>query len=317
MLKKVMLSSLLVAAAVIPSLGKDLKVLMIGNSFSVCVGVYLPSIVKSVPGNTLELTSAMIGGCPFEKHAANLKKAETDPNFKPYRITVWSSDSPQKAKKTFKGSVNELLKNNQYDIVTIQQASPKSWDYATYQPFAAEVIAYIRKHQPKAEIVVQQTWAYRCDHPKLKPNSTKARWDFDQTGMYERICASYKKLAETGKFRVIPMGDAVQPFRYYTPGKYQPSTGEFKEPAVPSNAGDVVGRGYWKKDPKSGESKLHFDRIHLNPTGHYLQACVWFTALYGEPVSKIKFAPKGMKPEMTALLHKCAQEAQDNYVQVK
>ncbi len=315
MLKKVMLSSLLMAAAVIPALGKDLKVLMIGNSFSVCVRIFLPSIVQSIPGNTLELTSAMIGGCPLDKHAANLKKAETNSNFKPYRITVWSSDSPLKAKKSFKGSVNELLKNNQYDIVTIQQGSRKSWDYSTYQPFAAELIEYIRKHQPKAEIVIQQTWAYRADHPLFK--SKKNGWDFDQTGMYERICASYKKLAETGKFRVIPMGDAVQLFRKYTPVKIQPSTGEFKEPAVPSHAGDVVGQGSWKKDPKSGESKLHFDRIHLNSDGHYLQACLWFAALYGEPVSKIKFAPKGMKPEMKALLHKCAQEALDNYVQVK
>ena len=316
MLRKVMLSSLLMAAAVIPAAAKDLKVLMIGNSFSVCVGIYLPSIVKSVPGNSLELTSAMIGGCPLEKHAANLKKAETNPDFKPYRVTVWSSDTPQKAKKSFKGSVNELLKNNQYDIVTIQQGSIKSWNYATYQPFAEELIAYIRKHQPKAEIVIQQTWAYRCDHPMLKPNP-KARCDFDQTGMYERIRESYKKLAETGKFRVIPMGDAVQLFRKYTPVKFQPSTEEFKEPAVPSNAGDVVGRGYWKKDPKSGESKLHFDRIHLNSDGHYMQACLWFAFLYGEPVSKIKYVPKSVKPEMKALLQKCAQEALDNYVQVK
>jgi len=314
MLKKMMLSSLLIAAAVIPAAGKDLKVLMIGNSFSICVGFFLPSIVKSVPGNTLELTSAMIGGCQLEKHADNLKKAETDSNFKPYRVTFWNSNNPLKAKKSFRSSVNALLKNNQYDIITIQQGSRRSWDYASYQPYASELIAYIRKHQPKAEIVIQQTWAYRCDHPWLK---NKKRWDFDQTGMYERIRESYKKLAETGKFRVIPMGDAVQLFRKYTPVKFQPSTGEFKEPDVPSNAGDVVGGGSWKKDPKSGEKKLVIDRIHLNPNGHYMQACLWFAALYGEPVSKIKFVPKDMKPEMKALLQKCAQEALDNYVQVK
>ena len=316
MKNKLLAAFVLCAGIVGTASAKDLKVLMIGNSFSVCVGRCLPSIVQSFPEHSLELTSAMIGGCPLEKHAANLKKAETNPDFKPYRVTVWSSDTPQKAKKSFKGSVNELLKNNQYDIVTIQQGSIKSWNYATYQPFAEELIAYIRKHQPKAEIVIQQTWAYRCDHPMLKPNP-KARCDFDQTGMYERIRESYKKLAETGKFRVIPMGDAVQLFRKYTPVKFQPSTEEFKEPAVPSNAGDVVGRGYWKKDPKSGESKLHFDRIHLNSDGHYMQACLWFAFLYGEPVSKIKYVPKSVKPEMKALLQKCAQEALDNYVQVK
>ena len=319
MLKKWMLNCLLLTAAVIPAFGKDLKVLMIGNSFSVCVGVSLPSIVNSVPGHSLELTSAYIAGCPLEKHAANLKKAETDPDFKPYLITFWTSVPPLKAKKFYKGNVNELLKNNQYDVITIQQSSGKSWNYATYQPFAEEVIAYVRKHQPKAEIVIQQTWSYRCDHVGLQPHP-KAWWKFDQTGMYERLREAYKQLAQATQFRVIPMGDAVQLFRKYTPVKFQPEMKElkdFKYPEAPSNAGDVVGRIYWKKDPKTGEQKLIADRIHLNPDGNYLQACLWFGFLYGEPVGKIKFAPEGMKPDLKELLQKCAQEALDKYVQVK
>ena len=317
MLKKLLLSTLFLAAAVVPAAGKDLKVLMIGNSFSICVGIYLPSVVKSVPGNRLELTSAYIGGCTLEKHCKNLEKAENKPDFKPYRINVWSSDSPAKALKNYKGNVNELLKKNQYDVVTIQQGSRQSWDYKYYQPYADQLVAYIRKHQPEAEIVIQQTWAYRCDHPNLKPNP-KARWDFDQAGMYERVRDSYRKLAEAHHFRVIPMGDAVQLFRKYTPVKFQPAAeDEFKYPAVPSSAGDVVGQASWRKNAKSGEMQLKYDQFHLNATGHYLQACLWFAALYGEPVSKIQFAPKSMKPELKTLLHKCAQEALDQYVQAK
>ncbi len=316
MLKKMMLSCLLMAAAVIPALGKDLKVLMIGNSFSVCVGVYLPSIVNSFPKHSLELTSAYIPGCTLEKHAANLKKAETDPDFKPYKMTVWTSAAPLKAKNFFRGNVNELLKKNQYDIVTIQQGSVRSWKYDSYQPFADEVIAYVRKHQPKAEIVIQQTWAYRCDHPALQPNP-KAAWKFDQTGMYERVRDAYKKLAEAEKLRVIPMGDAVQLFRKYTPVKFQPTEENFKYPNVPSYAGEVVGRSTWRKNSKSGIMQLGADRFHLNPDGNYLQACLWFAFLYDESAQKIKFAPKDMKPELKELLQKCAQEALDNYVQVK
>ena len=316
MLKKLLLSCLLLAAAVIPAFGKDLKVLMIGNSFSVCVGVYLPSIVNSFPKHSLELTSAYIAGCPLDKHAANLKKAETDPNFKPYRMTVWTSVPPLKAKKFYWGNVNELLKNNQYDVVTIQQSSGKSWNYATYQPFADEVIAYVRKHQPKAEIVIQQTWSYRCDHPGLQPQP-KSWWNFDQTGMYERLREAYKKLAEAEKLRVIPMGDAVQLFRKYTPVKFQLSNEDFKYPNVPSYAGEVVGRSTWKKMSKSGIMQLSTDRFHLNPDGNYLQACLWFAFLYDESARKIKFAPEGMKPELKELLQKCAQEALDKYVQVK
>ena len=127
---KIMLFGLL-TAAVIPLGAKELKVLMIGNSFSVCVGRNLPQVVKSGPGNSLELTSAQIGGCPLDKHSANLVQAEKDPSFKPYGVTVWNSKNPAKS-QTRKGNVNELLKQNQYDIVTIQQASRKSWQYETY-----------------------------------------------------------------------------------------------------------------------------------------------------------------------------------------
>ena len=294
---------------------KELKVLMIGNSFSICVGTYLPQIVKSVPGHKLELTSAYIGGCTFDRHSDNLKKAEKDPAFKPYGIVVWSSDSVKPIRRD-KGNVNDLLKNNQYDIITIQQGSPKSWDYATYQPFADELIAYIRKYQPNAEIVIQQTWAYRSDSPRLKPNP-KARWDFDQTGMYDGIRASYAKLAEKYQFRVIPVGDAVQKYRKYTPVKFQPSTEKFEYPTQPSAAGDVVGSAYWKKDPKTGKNSLRFDYIHLNSNGQYLQACVWFAFLYGEPVRKIAYVPKAIGAGEAALLKKCAQEALDEYKQVK
>ena len=70
MLKKLLLAGVIFGALTIQAVGKDLKVLMIGNSFSVCVGVYLPSIVNSFPKHSLELTSAYIGGCTLEKHAA-------------------------------------------------------------------------------------------------------------------------------------------------------------------------------------------------------------------------------------------------------
>ena len=312
---KILLSGLMFCAGVVMVSAKDLKVLMVGNSFSICVGKNLPQIVKSVPGHSLELTSTYIGGCALDRHSKNLKKAEENPSFKPYTVNVWTSGAGRKG-RGFKASVNELLKKNQYDIITIQQASRFSWKYETYQPYAGELIDYIRKHQPKAEIVIQQTWAYRCDDPQLKPN-LPGEWGIDQTGMYEGIRDSYRKLAEAYHFRVIPTGDAVQLFRKYTPVKFQPAAKVPDYPEVPSSAGDVVGASYWRKDAKSGKQILRIDQGHLNSDGEYLQACLWFAFLYGEPVGKIAYVPEGMSKETSALLRKCAQEALDQYKQVK
>ena len=293
---------------------RDLKVLMVGNSFSICVGRNLPQIVRSVSGCSLELTSTYIGGCSLERHSQNLKMAGENPDFKPYTATIWTSDAGQV--REYGANVNELLQENQYDIVTIQQASRFSWKYDTYQPYAEELIAYIRKYQPKAEIVIQQTWAYRCDDPQLKPDSP-GEWGIDQTDMYEGLRDAYRKLAEAYRFRVIPTGDAVQLFRKYTPVKFQPAVKEPVYPEVPSPAGDVVGCSYWKKDLESGKQILSTDHCHLNSDGEYLQACLWFAFLYGEPVGKIAYVPEGMSKETSALLRKCAQEALDQYKQVK
>ena len=156
---------------------KELKVLMIGNSFSICVGVDLHQIVRTNSKHQLELTSAFIGGCTLERHAANLKKAENDLSFKPYRCMLWNS-GVLRSKSLGSSSVNELLKNNSYDIITIQQGSIQSHDYKTFEPHVDELIAYIRKYQKKAEIVIQQTWSYNKKSNRILPHP-KARLKFD------------------------------------------------------------------------------------------------------------------------------------------
>ena len=71
-------SALLVSAVQ----AKQLKVLMIGNSFSICVLKEMPACAASA-GETLDLASLYIGGCPLDRHWENVEKAG-DPNFKPY-----------------------------------------------------------------------------------------------------------------------------------------------------------------------------------------------------------------------------------------
>jgi len=296
---------------------KELKVLMIGNSFSICVGKYLPAMVSAEKKHKLVLTSAYIGGCALDKHYAKLLEAEKNPQVKPYKISVWDSavNPGWKEAQVTQGNVNELLKNNQYDIITIQQASRKSFDPKTYQPYVDELIKYIRKYQKNAEIVIQQTWAYRVDYPGFK------KWGFDQQGMYERISSAYKVLAEKYQLRVIPMAEAVQYFRADTPIKYQKPDPKavYKEPALPNFEGDVVGVSLWQTDRKSKPKRryVHHDYSHLNNQGHFMQAACWYAFLFDEDAEKITVAPKNIKPQTVELLKKCAQKAVKNYKQVK
>ena len=57
---------------------KELKVLMIGNSFSNSVKTFLPKVVQSSGKHTLILGSASIGGCSLERHCSNIDKEQKD-----------------------------------------------------------------------------------------------------------------------------------------------------------------------------------------------------------------------------------------------
>ena len=308
---------------------RSLKVLAIGNSFSASLMSQLPACAKALPGVDLDFATLVIGGCPLERHWNNVEKA-SDPEFRPYSV-LWSFVSaPDKKKPPFgdamvkgKGNIPQMLKAVKWDVVTIQQASPASWNEETYQPYADKLIAKIKELAPQAEIRVQQTWAY-CDADKRvcadatpgKPGS----WGFNQRGMYERLTAAYNKVAEKHHLKVIPAGDAVESYRKALPVTFKPPTKEqmaaFKDGELPDMGGEPVGAYRWGKGPSWSKKakdndvrKLRCDSIHLNDEGKYLQACTWLAALFDDDLSKLAYKPNCLTEEKAALMRKCAVDA--------
>ena len=213
--------------------------------------------------------------------------------------------------------LRSILELRAWDVVTIQQASHDSWRPETFQPWAGNIIAYVKKHAPQAEVVIQQTWAYRADHPQLLPGS---EWGVSQDEMYERLTENYTKLARDYTLRIIPTGYAVQLTRRNSERKfvnYDPALIDtLAWPDLPPQAGDVVGQCSWRKNPDTGELYLNRDLIHLNPRGQYLQACVWFAMLYGKKVSEIRLVPAELANSDVKFLQETAQQAVDEFQQV-
>ena len=293
---------------------KELKVLAIGNSFSASAVRSLPILAASVPGCRLILTGASIGGCSLERHWNEWCKAEKDPKYTPYGVSFW--DTADLSRKTNKrGNVNELLKNNKYDIITIQQNSANSWKYETYQPYAEKLIAVIKKYQPQAEIVIQQTWSYRSDSKRLKS------WKINNAVMYSKLNEAYGKLAKANGFRMIPTGYAVQIFRAKTPVKFvKPdfkALEALKNPEQHGFDGEVVGYCRWGQNKKTKENYLIKDMSHLNFHGEFMQGAVWFSFLFDQPATLVKYVPKGMSAEQAKFLLECAQEAVSTFKQIK
>ena len=278
---------------------KELKVLMIGNSFSASVHRYLPKIVEAGKTHKLLLANAYIGGCTLERHCANIDAEKTKPDFKPYTFVVTG-------RKSSKEKLSDMIKAEKWDIITIQQGSSHSPYKEKTQAYGKKLLAFVRTLAPQAEIVVHQTWAYRADHPWF----TKKGATLTRQKMHEMLTANYNELASSNKLRMIPMGNAVQLFREKLPVKEAKYTAadlkKLKKPAVLDiTGGDVVGSMKWKKD-KNGVESLSIDRFHLGDSGAFMQGCIWYMFLFNAKAADIKLP---YNHPHVQLLKECAEAA--------
>ena len=200
----------LVAAFAVVSLGfsadnaemeKTLKVLMIGNSFSICNLWQMPQVAESMD-KKLDIASLYIGGCSLERHWRNVEAAATNATFKPYRFDRITYGKHVVEKD--KANIPDVLTMDKWDVVTLQQASHFSWDPATYHPWGDNLVAKIRELAPQAKIVVQETWSYPPWDKRLK------KFGFDQVEMYARLHDAYAAFAGKYGFDVIPVGTAAE-----------------------------------------------------------------------------------------------------------
>jgi len=272
------------------------RVLTIGNSFSVDLTKHLPKVAKD-QGVRLDLMNLYIGGCSLERHWNNVLSNEVDAAFKPY---FFMRSSPS----TFKnGHINvcDALCAAAWDVVTVQQASHLSWKAETYHPWGDNLAKKIRELAPKAEIMVQETWSYTPWDKRLRS------WKIDQNEMYAKLHEAYGLFAEPYDFKVIPFGTAVQEWRKRLPVRYTEN----------SFGGDVVGgRNNNGKGTAAEPFKLGADAkwvptcdvFHLNDRGNYFQALVWAGALLGVDATKVKYRPEDVTEEEAVLMRTIAGE---------
>ncbi len=285
----IFVAALLAAFAAIAEKPDSLKVLMIGNSFSISVTRHMPQIAKSM-GLELDLASLYIGGCSMESHWKNFQREKTDPDFKPYKLTRFVDGVKT---EDCKSNVGAMLATQKWDVVTVQQASHFSWQPDTFRPFGDDLVEKcIKVLSPQAEVVVQETWSYTPWDSRL------ANWKIDQNKMYHDLHRTYNEYAALHGARVIPTGTAVQLWRERLPVKYTEN----------SFGGDVCGSAKFAQGP-DGRWMPKGDVFHLNARGEYFQALVWTAKLFDVDVTKCEYSPKGLDPKIAAKMREVAMAA--------
>lgn len=278
---------------------RTVRLLTIGNSFSRNATHYLPDLAKA-GGHALIHRSIVVGGASLELHATKAQAHERN-----------ATDAA--GLYTDRKSLKQMLREDRWDFVTIQQASIKSHDFATYQPFAGQLRDFIREHAPQAKLLVHQTWAYRVDDPRFTKPSGKPGQPRTQEEMYRGLTAAYDRIAADLGAQVIPVGDAffladTDATWGFRPGApMDPKTAKY--PALPDQTHSLhVGR-VWRKAKDSKQYTLAMDGHHANLAGEYLGACVWYEVLFGESAVGNAFVPPRLDPSDARYLQETAHRA--------
>lgn len=180
-----------------------MKVLAIGNSFSRDATRYLKAAANAL-GDTMKVVNLYIGGCSLKKHYLNALE-----NNKAYALDFGGETTG------FLVSIKDALMSDDWDVVTLQQASHLSTDYATYQPYLGYLTGYIQTYCPGAKFVLHQTWPYEAGSERLG----SLMGYHEPSEMLRDLDNAYKKAAQISKpWKVIPSGDVMFTLSQKLPG---------------------------------------------------------------------------------------------------
>ena len=182
---------------------KSLKILAIGNSFSVDAMEYVYQIAKEVGYEEVVLGNLYIGGCSLKTHVTNLTLKSKGYIYYYNNSGAWQTLG--------NSNVAEAIGTEDWDYISLQQVSGDSGLAETYEPYLTTMIDYVKEHAPNAEIFWHMTWAY----PKGSDYSSFKNYGYNQATMYNAIVSTVKENIvprEEISF-VIPVGTAIQNVR--------------------------------------------------------------------------------------------------------
>lgn len=230
-----------------------MKILSIGNSFSEDAHAYLHQLAEQ-RNIDLETVDLAIGGCSLQRHWENV--VQNNSNY------GYSINGGNFAPKDV--SVDEIITSEKFDVVTLQQVSHYSGQYETYQPYLDNLVEYVSKHQPGAELYFHSTWAYETD----STHDFFSIYEKDQKKMYEEVLKTTELACKEINAKIIPSGKVIQALRETLP----------------------------QFDYSKGGESLCRDGFHMSLTyGRYAVALTWLVALTGIRAEPLPFMDLDIK----------------------
>lgn len=245
------------------------KILAIGNSFSAdAIENNLYDLAKEKGIKTI-VANLYIGGAPLVLHVNNARENKASYSYR-------KTDVNGERTTVSNVSLEKALMEEDWDYISLQQASPFSGQFQTVAESLPELVTYVKgkAKNPNVKLMYHQTWAYseHAVHPGF------ANYNRDQQTMYRAIVDVSQRVPSVAPIDfIIPAGTAIQNART-------------------SYIGDNFDR----------------DGYHLRfSLGRYVAACTWFEKIFGESVVGLKYKPA----DVTELEKEVAQYAAHYAVQ--
>lgn len=245
---------------------KVLKILAIGNSFSEDgIENYLYDLAKA-DGKKIIIGNMYIGGASIALHVRNSKEDKASYSYRKIGL-----DGQKKTTKDV--SISQAITDEDWDYISLQQASPYSGQYEVIIKHLPELISYVNSlKKANTQLLYHQTWAYQHD----SNHKGFANYNNSQSKMYAGITDVSKKISKMKEFAmVIPAGTAIQNART-------------------SSQGDTYTR----------------DGYHLELNyGRFTAACAWYEKLFKNDVRNNSFKPSNITENQAKIAKQAAHKA--------
>lgn len=180
--------------------GSSLKILAIGNSFTVNATTDMPWLINHLNGDSICIARLTRGGCSLKMHwEGHIDKSE--------EYDLYYSDNGKWTHSDIR-TLDEALEIFDWDIITLQQVSGHSGLFSTYQPYLFNLVTLLHETNLKALLGWHCTWAYTpwTEHPDFK------YYDRSSEKMYYDIMNTYDRIS--GCFDIcIPSATLVKQLR--------------------------------------------------------------------------------------------------------
>ncbi len=176
-----------------------LKILFIGNSFSVDTAEYIYPIAKNLGVEKIKIGNLYIGGCSIDTHLNNVKN--NSPAYKYYVNETGSWYSYDSF------TVKEALESENWDFISYQQASGVSGIASSYVGLS-ELVSLTEPLCPRAKLVFNMTWAYDTK----SSSGAFVNYDSNQKTMYSAIAQTVKEVIHNNEsfYAISYTGTAIQ-----------------------------------------------------------------------------------------------------------